>query len=879
MINRHSQELAAHSLGGSPHSCATDTIALLQEEGSGGVLVMSKSHFDALRRSVGHGSPQLGSAAISRAPLHARGSHEVAETSGSSAEATGLPPLAAFEAECPFNKIGAEMGLAEKLGQDGDAWRCLRARQDILGLVKVHCSGLDDHWAPGPDDFAAPMLLADAHLELARAYAGVNCRNQATDHIDQALKCMPKKAYFPSKERERFKREARVLIAELLLAKDPPQPDDALSHVCGAAGVSSTKEPIKSPGIRLIAAQCHLAMGVNQLRDATQLAHARIALETRGAQWTAQLLTMRRGSVEYNDLTGQLRDTHSSMGSDQGLQTALLLEAREQLDLAHKLMMSVVTEESERAERKGAGAAGKAFIGTLWGHVCEVLFRQAVMEGLAGNIAAELERLMSIDEANKAHTCVSDGLLARVLKELGAALVARSHMAHSASATMGDLLAALKRYEKLERHQSRQLPAGSDRLAAAVAEARMLQGNVHAALGDAPRATSLWDGARASFAQLLGSDHALPRDLAARAAQLRIARAEACSGAGGGASGGGGMGGGAGLRAPSPLRVPPTPARPGGAPSPAPARAPSPGRALSSARAPSPSSTRGLSPSAQGSSSSRGPSPVGRSSQAKGGGQSPFASGSLGQSSYAYEEVDAHHEEEYPNEGPTKYELSQRADKTRPLVTVRLSVHYRVHSRQILCIGGNQIPMGWSFLSIAKVPMTWNAGDVWSCEVQLQAGLRIEHKYVILEEQDWAPLVDLDSQGVVDMVTYRTGKEPSRPPTPQTIQKQMAIVAWQPGPNRIVQVPTEEEIANLLPGQRIQRVPPRPRSDAGSDADEVLDPFKGTWEVLTTDSQGRPLLDRHDVWGWIPSAGARPADNLKGFNLPGEGGGDAGQGR
>jgi hypothetical protein len=70
------------------------------------------------------------------------------------------------------------------------------------------------------------------------------------------------------------------------------------------------------------------------------------------------------------------------------------------------------------------------------------------------------------------------------------------------------------------------------------------------------------------------------------------------------------------------------------------------------------------------------------------------------------------------DEGPTKYELSQRADKTRPLVTVRLSVHYRVHSRQILCIGGNQIPMGWSFLSIAKVPMTWNAGDVWSCEVR-----------------------------------------------------------------------------------------------------------------------------------------------------------------
>ncbi len=48
----------------------------------------------------------------------------------------------------------------------------------------------------------------------------------------------------------------------------------------------------------------------------------------------------------------------------------------------------------------------------------------------------------------------------------------------------------------------------------------------------------------------------------------------------------------------------------------------------------------------------------------------------------------------------------------------RLSVHYRVHSRQMLCIGGSQIPFGWSFLSIAKVPMQWSEGDIWSTEVR-----------------------------------------------------------------------------------------------------------------------------------------------------------------
>ena len=51
------------------------------------------------------------------------------------------------------------------------------------------------------------------------------------------------------------------------------------------------------------------------------------------------------------------------------------------------------------------------------------------------------------------------------------------------------------------------------------------------------------------------------------------------------------------------------------------------------------------------------------------------------------------------------------------LMRVRLSVHYRVHSRQMLCIGGSQIPFGWSFLSISKLPMIWNEGDVWTAEV------------------------------------------------------------------------------------------------------------------------------------------------------------------
>jgi hypothetical protein len=52
-------------------------------------------------------------------------------------------------------------------------------------------------------------------------------------------------------------------------------------------------------------------------------------------------------------------------------------------------------------------------------------------------------------------------------------------------------------------------------------------------------------------------------------------------------------------------------------------------------------------------------------------------------------------------------------------VRVRLSVPFRVTKRQILCVGGDKLPFGWSFMSIAHVPMTWNPGDIWTVEVRL----------------------------------------------------------------------------------------------------------------------------------------------------------------
>lgn len=73
-------------------------------------------------------------------------------------------------------------------------------------------------------------------------------------------------------------------------------------------------------------------------------------------------------------------------------------------------------------------------------------------------------------------------------------------------------------------------------------------------------------------------------------------------------------------------------------------------------------------------------------------------------------------------EFPFRDDAALEPKRTPPLVRVRLAVEYRVHSRQMLCVGGSQIPFGWSFLSIAKVPMSWNPRDIWTVEVSGGAG-------------------------------------------------------------------------------------------------------------------------------------------------------------
>lgn len=196
-------------------------------------------------------------------------------------------------------------------------------------------------------------------------------------------------------------------------------------------------------------------------------------------------------------------------------------------------------------------------------------------------------------------------------------------------------------------------------------------------------------------------------------------------------------------------------------------------------------------------------------------------------------------------------------------------------SRQMLCVGGSHYPLGWSFLSIARVPCGWAPGDVWTADALLPAGARLEYKYVILEEQGWTRQTRSDAEGVVEYEWRSGGSAPAPPPAPAVVARAMAIVAWQPGANRVLAVPSEEELAALRPGVAVAREPARPRRarpfstpplpmarpptapgassssscDSSDDDERCVVDQAGTTETLSLDADGAPVLHRVDVWG------------------------------
>lgn len=101
-----------------------------------------------------------------------------------------------------------------------------------------------------------------------------------------------------------------------------------------------------------------------------------------------------------------------------------------------------------------------------------------------------------------------------------------------------------------------------------------------------------------------------------------------------------------------------------------------------------------------------------------------------------------------------------------------------------------QVPAGSSACCAGSCGLAC-AWDSCSLLHWLETGLRqaAAARAALPRAQDWTQQVNEATEGMVEY-TYRIEPD-TRPPDIQKITKQMAIVAWQPGPNRILQVPTE----------------------------------------------------------------------------------------
>ncbi len=73
------------------------------------------------------------------------------------------------------------------------------------------------------DENQYPMLVSDAHFQLAKAYAELKCVQQANDHCNRALEAMPTYG-MPHDQIQKFRLDTNIMLAEMLLTSKPPKP-------------------------------------------------------------------------------------------------------------------------------------------------------------------------------------------------------------------------------------------------------------------------------------------------------------------------------------------------------------------------------------------------------------------------------------------------------------------------------------------------------------------------------------------------------------------------------------------------------------------------------------------------------------------------------
>ncbi|GLC58057.1 hypothetical protein PLESTB_001313700 [Pleodorina starrii] len=229
----------------------------------------------------------------------------------------GPDPLEELEADTPavrLAEVTADLEMAMQ-SSSKDPWVAVQLAQLALGHAKVV-------WRTMPVTVREePLLLAKAHFALARAYQGLGCDRQASEHGKEALAAIPKEVADTEAARA-LRTEVQVMRAEALLS---------------SAG---------SPGLATGAA-------CNQARKALALLVKAAGLQEPVA-WTAE-------EVEDNELGGVQRSTIDSvtdagivalMAQSHGVLAEAKLKEAEAEDTARKSSLRSAEEAALRLDRR-----------------------------------------------------------------------------------------------------------------------------------------------------------------------------------------------------------------------------------------------------------------------------------------------------------------------------------------------------------------------------------------------------------------------------------------------------------------------------------------------------------------------------------------------
>ncbi|KAG1678307.1 hypothetical protein FOA52_013928 [Chlamydomonas sp. UWO 241] len=425
-------------------------------------------------------------------------------TSGNGAQNGWISSYDVLKADTPMARLRRKEAAARGAS---DAWTRVRILQEALGLAKLH--GPYSAYGTHPKQ---PMLLPNAHFQLAKAYAECNCMQQAQDHCSAAIAAIP--AGVPHGKVWKWHQEVAVMLAEVLLSAKPPKPRAALQTLCSAAGVSAV-EDISDLSLRVLAVQCQSLLGTSKLEEATASHEAASALRQRAGLLQAKLDELpSRKHPEHQRLQGRLAAASRELLEEEAFGRKLAAKARAQLDAASELLMDVIEEETNRMRGKSVpNYQQHPLIQALWRQACELLFKMALVEGLAGNRKQQLVTLREIDSAEASYGCVPPSLQAKALREEGAALVATAAavgQGEERDATLGE---ALEVYSRLLELQSKRFGEDDEKAQLARGEALKLTGNVYIALRQWKEAVAHFTQAADIFSTHKGPDDALVADL------------------------------------------------------------------------------------------------------------------------------------------------------------------------------------------------------------------------------------------------------------------------------------------------------------------------------------------------------------------------------